>query len=435
MLTSLHSEYDSKTVQELVHLFNNGELNLEPGFQRESVWTERDRRKLIESLFQNYPIPSIFLYRQTDGGRLTYDVIDGKQRLESLLMFQGLGRFRGQRFSVRFPLDEAEGVADWDWNRVRRRGHEHRFMGYKIQTCEVSGDFSDIIDLFVRINSTGKRLTGAEKRHAKYYHSDFLKKAGRLAESKRWFFEDNRVLSKGQISRMKHVELVCELLASIHASAPINKKKALDALIAGHSVDQRSMKRCLREFIRTLNLVRRVFPNLRTTRFTKVSDFYSLFMFVWELDRAGCILTNGQRNRQAQRLLDWLSDGVGIVRAQVKKAEGAKPDQRMFADYLLTVQGDTDSLPTRKRRADILRQLFGGLFERKDNQRGFTQEQRRLIWHSDEKRKCKGCGEPLTWENFTIDHVKPHSLGGKTELSNAALRCRRCNSRKGNRRR
>ena len=37
------------------------------------------------------------------------------------------------------------------------------------------------------------------------------------------------------------------------------------------------------------------------------------------------------------------------------------------------------------------------------------------------------------WSNFTIDHVKPHSRGGRTVMSNAALRCRRCNSRKGNR--
>lgn len=327
MATGIHSEYDSKTIQELVHLFNNEQLNLEPAFQRQSVWSDRDRQKLIESIFQNYPVPSIFLYRQTDFGRLRYDVIDGKQRLESVLMFQGLGRFRGQRFAVRIPLDEAEGIAQWDWNRVRRRGHEHRFMGYKIQTVEVSGDFSDIIDLFVRINSTGKRLTGAERRHARYYQSEFLKQAGRLAESSRWYFEESRVLSKSQISRMKHVELVCELFASIHACGPINKKKALDALIGGHSVDRRSLKRCIREFVRTRNLVRRMFRALKTTRFTRVSDFYSLFILIWEMDRAGCILTDKKRNTQAQKLLVWLSDGVAIVRDQVKKAEGAKPDQ------------------------------------------------------------------------------------------------------------
>jgi len=141
----------------------------------------------------------------------------------------------------------------------------------------------------------------------------------------------------------------------------------------------------------------------------------------------------GLAQSQAHKLLVWLSDGITLVRDQVKKAQGAKPEQRIFADYLLTVQGDTDSLANRKRRADILRQIMGGLFERKDNKRGFTREQRRLIWHTDEKRECKKCGVPLSWSNFTIDHIKPYSLGGKTVLSNAALMCRRCNSRKGNR--
>ena len=118
MPTLLHSEYVDKTIQEFVQLFNNGQLNLEPGFQRQSVWTPSDRRKLIESIFQNYPIPSIFLYKQSHDGRLAYDVIDGKQRLESILMFQGLGRFRGMRFSVKSRLDENEGLAEWDWRRV-----------------------------------------------------------------------------------------------------------------------------------------------------------------------------------------------------------------------------------------------------------------------------------------------------------------------------
>ncbi|MEX0613195.1 MAG: DUF262 domain-containing protein, partial [Pirellulales bacterium] len=38
-----------------------GHLNLEPGFQRKSVWTLRDRRKFIESVLEQFPVPSIFL--------------------------------------------------------------------------------------------------------------------------------------------------------------------------------------------------------------------------------------------------------------------------------------------------------------------------------------------------------------------------------------
>jgi hypothetical protein len=430
---ALDFDYGDKTIQEFVLLFNNGQLNLEPGFQRDSVWTLSDRKKLIESLFQNYPIPSVFLYKQNQNGKLCYDVIDGKQRLESILMFQGAGTFRGMRFPVKFRLNADEQLEEWDWSRVQKRGHEHRFMGYKLQTVEISGEFSDITSLFVRINSTGKRLTSAEKRHARFFHSDFLKQAGRLAEKKKRFFLENRILSKGQVSRMKHVELVCELMASIQLRNLINKKKALDGIIRGQSGDQRTLKRVVKETIRILNLVKKMFPDIRTTRFANSADFYSLFMLAWEMDNEGCILTDRKRNKQAQKLLIWLSTGVSDVRQKVRKAEGAKPDQRLFADYVLTVQGDTDSLSSRKRRSDILRALLGGLFEKKDAQRGFTVEQRRLIWHSEDRKRCTSCYTPLTWENFTIDHIKPHALGGRSAPTNATLMCRSCNSRKGKR--
>jgi hypothetical protein len=431
---SLDFDYDGKTIQEFVLLFNNGQLNLEPGFQRDSVWTLSDRKKLIESLLQNYPIPSVFLYRRNENGKLRYDVIDGKQRLETVLMFQGAGRFRGSRFGVRLRLGPDEGIDEWDWRRIQKRGHEHRLMGYKFQTVEITGDLADIIDLFVCINSTGKRLTGAERRHARFFRSDFLKQAARLADKHYHFFLENRILSAGQISRMKHVELTCELIASIQAKGLINKKKVLDGIIGGQATDLRTLRRVVQETIRTLNLVKRMFPDIRTTRFANSADFYSLFMFVWDTDRQGCILTDAKRNRQAQRLLVWLSNGVGIVRQQQRKAEGASPDQRLFADYLLTVQGDTDSLATRQRRSEILRRVLGGLFEKKDHQRAFTIEQRRLLWHSDDQKRCPKCRKPLSWSNFTIDHIKPHALGGKSILSNAALMCRSCNSRKGNRR-
>ena len=430
---SLDFDYGDKTIQEFILLFKNNQLNLEPGFQRDSVWTSSDRKKLIESLLQNYPIPSVFLYRQNENGKLRYDVIDGKQRLETVLMYQGVGYFRGCRFMVKLRLGPNEETEEWDWKKIQKRGHEHRLMGYKFQTVEITGDLSDIIDLFVRINSTGKRLTGAEKRHARFFRSDFLKQAARLAENRHRFFLENRILSAGQISRMKHVELVCELMASIQAKGLINKKKALDGIIGGQASDQRTLRKSIQETTRILNLVKKMFPDIKTTRFANSADFYSLFVLVWEMDRDGFILSDSKRNRQAQKLLIWLSNGVGIVRQQQRKAEGASLDQRLFADYLLTVQGDTDSLATRQRRAEILKKIFGGLFEKKDEKRGFTIEQRRLLWHSEDLKRCPKCKKRLSWTNFTIDHIKPHALGGKSSLGNAALMCRSCNSRKGKR--
>lgn len=428
-MSQLKFEYGHKTIQDFVGLFERDQLNLEPGFQRDSVWQPNDRRKLIESIFQNYPIPSIFLYKQiNDDGRLIYDVIDGKQRLETILMFQGLGYFRGMRFSASAPIG-SDGAYEWDWRKVQSKGHEHLLMGYKIQTVEIEGDLSEIIDLFVRINSTGKSLTSAEKRHARYFRSAFLLKAEELARKNRNYL--SVILSSGQISRMKHVELVCELLASVHNGGLIDKKKAVDKIVGGHSIDKRHLEKCASQVTRVLNLIKSLFPEIAATRFAKVVDFYSLFMLIHEMDLHGDVLNDKKRNQQAQELLVWLSNGVDQVRQQARRAEGATSEQSLFRDYLFTVQGDTDSLATRKRRAEILRQVLDGLFEQKDNQRNFTLEQRRLIWHSDEDKKCRKCETPLSWNNFTIDHVVAHGRGGRTSIPNAALMCRGCNSSKG----
>ena len=431
-MNKLSFEYDSQTIQNFVHLFEAGQLNLEPGFQRDSVWTLNDRRKLIESIIQNYPLPSIFLYRRNEAGKLIYDVLDGKQRLESILMFQGVGRFRSSRYNLRMRLgSEDEPIADWHWRKLEKEGHGPALLGYKIQTVTVSGDLSDIIDLFVRINSTGKKLTGAEKRKARFYRSDFLRQADKLGRRYERYLRENRILTAGQISRLKHIELICELLVSIKEQGPINKKQALDNLIGGQRITDRQLSQCYREFVYTINLLKRMFPDLRTTRFAKSVDFYSLFLLIWEMNKQGNILTDPKRNQQARQLLVWFSSGVDEVRQQLRKAEGAKPEQSLFRDYLLTIQGSTDSSLNRKRRADILRSVFGGLFEKKDIQRTFTAEQRRLMWHSDERKKCGRCKSVLSWSNFSIDHIKAHSRGGKSDLSNAALMCIPCNSQKG----
>jgi hypothetical protein len=102
---------------------------------------------------------------------------------------------------------------------------------------------------------------------------------------------------------MKHIELVCELLASIFRGGPINKKKELDRIIGGKRIDGRSSRRCCAEFVRTLHLIRRVFPELRPTRFAHAVDFYSLFLLIWDLDKKGCVLNNRPQNAQAQKLL------------------------------------------------------------------------------------------------------------------------------------
>jgi 5-methylcytosine-specific restriction endonuclease McrA len=122
------------------------------------------------------------------------------------------------------------------------------------------------------------------------------------------------------------------------------------------------------------------------------------------------------------------------MREKLKKAQNIGSEQELYSQYLLTVMQATDEVNQRRARERILCGVLQNLFNRKDSQRGFSAEQRRILWNSNATRKCK-CGRLMTWDDFTIDHIDPYSRGGRSQLDNAALMCRSCNSAKGSKRR
>jgi len=423
--------FGEHTVDQLSLMFKSRQINLEPGFQRKSVWTVNDRRRLIQSIVSGYPLPSVFLYQRSHNGKLVYDVIDGKQRLETIFAFTKLGRFKREGFDAK--LDLGDGLDWYDWRGICR-SHTDRvadFRSYKIQTVEVTGELFQIIDLFVRINSTGKRLTSGEKRHARFYKSPFLKEAEHLVSRYHRYLREQRILSPAQISRMKGTELFSELLMSLHKGGPINKKTSLDRAIGNEGINGNTLHRLSTEFKGTINLLKRMFPDLQQTRFRNSAEFYTLFLLVWEIDTNEFVVTDRKRNRIAFELLRKLSTGVDQLRDQLRKAIPGKPAQRLYQEYLLTVQGDTDSGANRERRRAILHNLLWSIYERKDEKRLFTIEQRRILWNTDEKRVCAKCKRPLTWKDFTVDHIKAYAKGGKTSLKNAQLMHHDCNASKG----
>ncbi|MBD0371451.1 MAG: DUF262 domain-containing protein [Pyrinomonadaceae bacterium] len=431
-MSTIQYKADQKTVQEILNFYEKDQLNLEPGFQRSSVWNERDRDKLIDSILRNYPLPSIFLYRRYEDGNLVYDVIDGKQRIESILMFTG--EKRGGRFWTKSRLPDLEHL-DWiDWNTIKRKKLQYLITGYHLQVIEVTGELADIIDLFVRINSTGKALTGAEKRHARYYRSGFLKKASQLANRYENYFRSTKILSSGQISRMKHVELMCELMVAAHTQDVTNKKAALDRVMDSDSIRGRDLDKASQATVASLNRIKQLFPKLRQTRFRQLSDFYTLAVLIQKFERERMILTDRKRNKLAWDILAAFSAGVDRVRMHQKRAENIEPNQALYRDYLLTVLEATDEINQRRKREQLLRGLLEPLFHKKDAARLFSIEQRRILWNTTTNPKCVVCRRNLTWDDFTIDHIDPWSKGGRTDLDNAALMCHQHNSAKGNRR-
>ncbi len=430
-MTELNHDSDKMPVRDLVRRYRDGLLNLQPGFQRDSVWGITDRRLLIDTIVRNYPLPAIFLYRRLEGGRAVYDVIDGKQRIESLLMF--MGEIKGQRYEAELQIEPGGEPEWWNWKDLCRHEKQHLIEDYRLLTVEVKGDLSDIISLFVRINSTGKPLTSSEKRHARFYNSDLLKTAGKLANNYEAYILGQGILSEAQIKRMKHIELMSELLVSIHNGGVLNKKATLDRVMKAGGMTAVQLSKARQKTVTALNRVAYMFPDLYATRFKGLADFYSLVFLIHQFEEERLILIDKKRNQMAQTLLTEFGNGVDKVRDLQRKFKSIPAAFAVQREYLSTVMQATDEINQRHKRHEILKGLLSGLFERKDIHRGFTAEQRRLIWNTADVRRCVVCNKPLTWSDFTVDHIKPHSKGGLSDLSNADLLCRQHNSAKGNR--
>lgn len=63
------------------------ELDLAPPYQRADVWPTADAQLLIESVLRGIPLPSVILLQHNTDSGDRYEIVDGKQRLTSILRF------------------------------------------------------------------------------------------------------------------------------------------------------------------------------------------------------------------------------------------------------------------------------------------------------------------------------------------------------------
>jgi hypothetical protein len=169
-------KYDNKEmkIDEMIGYFNQGKVNLIPPFQRGSVWNLKLRKKLLVNMIQVRPIPAIFFYKQEEGAQFVYNILDGKQRLESLILFIGNQRpglkirnvenyFFGKpaiadsNFTI--ELDGVErSFADLD-NRIVRTFREYAIPTIEINMDDESTSIDELVSLFIDINQEGVKVT------------------------------------------------------------------------------------------------------------------------------------------------------------------------------------------------------------------------------------------------------------------------------------
>jgi hypothetical protein len=209
-------------------------LKLNPDFQRRAVWKKKAKSYLIDTILRGLPMPIIFLRdlkSDLRSLRPTRDVVDGQQRIRTILSFVDptlLPDFDPERDE--FTIDKAHNpeLAGKGFAQLSD-DDQQAILDYEFSVHSFAADTDDrdILKIFARMNSTGLKLNPQELRNAEWF-GQFKTLAYSLATEQLSRWREWNVFSPDDIARMNEVELTSEFMLLILNGILAKSKKVLD---------------------------------------------------------------------------------------------------------------------------------------------------------------------------------------------------------------
>ena len=192
-------------INDIIQWYESGELELSPKYQRNSVWNEKAKSYLMDTIIRGLPIPPIFMRQRIDvTSKKTYrEIIDGQQRLRAIT------EYIQNKFPISKTHNELYGGKYYD---DLEEEIKEQILEYDI-FVEVINEKEDpvIYDMFARLNTNNCVLNRQELRNSRYW-GEFKVAAYNTAAEYRELFYNNKIFNDKQFSRMEDVEFISVLL-------------------------------------------------------------------------------------------------------------------------------------------------------------------------------------------------------------------------------
>lgn len=321
-----------------------GQLQMKPPFQRNLVWTNKQKSFLIDTILNGYPVPELYMQDIVDeNGQKVYIVVDGQQRITACLEF-----IRNE-----FEIDskDSPSFADLMFDDLtieqKKKIYSYSFV------VRLLPEMSDIElrEIFSRLNRNNVVLNAQELRQATYW-GQFIQTMNEIADDDIW-----RVLgifTSKDIKRMLDVEFISELaIAALHGVQ--NKKLTLDKYYELY--EEEFPERDETKFI--FNLVTReiagLLPNINKTRWSKKTDFYTLFVL---LAHKKHLLPLGDSLKvKGEELLNQIASQIDMFVSTDKENGDTSGIDENIKQYSINLRASSD-LGARRKREEALEILL-----------------------------------------------------------------------------
>jgi len=397
------------SIREFLTMKNDGELLLQPNYQRNYVATDLIASKLIESILLDVPIPVVYLAEEQDG---SYSVIDGQQRLTSFLSFLE-GKFPDNRpfkLSGLKVLSEINRRLFIDLDSELQKKIRSTTIHSIIIKKESNPDIK--FEIFERLNTGSTKLNEDEIRNT-VYRGKYIDLLAELSENQGFHVlvrKDNfkkRMIYRGMILRF----------FALSEKSYLNYKSSMKQFSNKELRDNKDLsaskeKEYRNRFEHCLDLVKVVFGEMAFRRYMPGENGdvgkwgeSQINMALYDLQMVGFV--NYTKNDVLAKA-DLIREGLLDLMT----------NNQQFKELLIWQTSDTDKLKKRFRiYMDMLETIIG---DPSYSQRNFTFSVKQELFNANPF--CAISGQKiLAIEDSEVDHVIPYSKGGKTEINNAQL--------------
>ncbi len=264
------------SILDISRLLDSEELSIQPKYQRRrTAWPINAKTALMDTIFNNFPLPPIYLRDYVDGeGKRKKEIIDGQQRISTIVEYYknefALSKniydeeLAGCKFTDLTPEEQLM-VEDFEVSFISIRGASD----------------GDIISIFSRLNSFSLPLNSQEKRNS-VYAGEIKSVIYELASEYNTFWTEFNILSPALIARMADASLVSDILYTIIYGRQSASAKALDKMYTEFDDDFPRKSEIYNNFNKTISVLGNLFESTHVkTVFKPKFMFYSLFLVVY----------------------------------------------------------------------------------------------------------------------------------------------------------
>lgn len=262
------------SIADFVEWDSNNLLQLSPDFQRRSVWSDKAKSYLIDTILRGKPIPKILITQKLEGAKVVRIVVDGQQRLRAILDY----------YHENFKISKAHNkdLHTYTFGNLPN-DLDKEFLKYELGVDLLYDiPYNEILDIFARLNSYTVKLQPQELYNARYlgYFKQTVYSIGyRYVD----YYVESGILNKSKVTRMAEAELSADLFVSLLDKVQSNK--GIESFYKKYEDNPANLEDIEIKFDKIMSFIAAIYPatEIKNTNFSRVHLFYSLFTAIANL--------------------------------------------------------------------------------------------------------------------------------------------------------